>query len=95
MVIADNRLKHIFRVAEGHFSEDTPANRQLLLDLVADQNHYLITDVYGNAWYAETRADGTQLWAQVRNEQIVNGGINQPPKQVNSATGLNVPSHKG
>lgn len=74
--IDEGRAHHIFRNAEGHFRDDTEANRQRLLQVVSKPTNFLGTDRAGNDWYAETLADGTQIWARVRNGKIVNGGIN-------------------
>jgi hypothetical protein len=85
--IPENRLGHIFRPAEGHLT-DTPANRQLLIDTASNPANCLGTDRFGNTWYAVTRPDGTQVWVQVRDGQIINGGVNQPPRAFNPETGL-------
>ncbi len=38
------RASHIFRNIEGHFSEDTPANRKILIDTALNADNYLGTD---------------------------------------------------
>ena len=40
------QLKHIFRNADGHVP-DTPANRQLILDVSNNMNNYLGKDARG------------------------------------------------
>ena len=84
----DKRASHIFREIEGHFQEDTPANRKILIDTVLNADNYLGNDKWGNNWYAETQADGTQIWVQVRNGEIINGGFNNIPRPWDSLTGF-------
>lgn len=61
------------------------------MDLVKDFNNFLGDSSWGNWWYAETLSDGTQLWAEVRGEKIINCGINETPKEYNPDTGLSNP----
>lgn len=84
----DSQLKHIFRGAEGHFTEDTPANRAVLEDVANDPNCKLGTDSRGETWYARETADGKQIWVECRNGTIRAGGINEIPKTFNPQTGL-------
>ena len=79
ITIDESRVVHIFREAEGHFREDTDANRRLLIDVASRGTNFLGTDRAGNDWYAENRADGTQGWV-VRSGKIVNGGMNHNPR---------------
>jgi hypothetical protein len=88
--ISDGSAKHIFRPKEGHLP-DTPANRQLLIDTASKPANKIGTDKFGNEWFAATRADGSQLWVQVRNGQIRNAGLNQTPKPFHPDTGLSAP----
>jgi RHS repeat-associated protein len=90
--IPDNAAKHIFSNSEGHMPDDTPGNRQLLIDTASDSSNYLGTDKYGNDWYAQNLPDGRQAWAQVRGNQIRNGGINVTPKPWDPNTGLSSPT---
>jgi filamentous hemagglutinin len=78
--IDESRIDHIFRQAEGHFGEDTSINRQTLIDVASRPPNLLGTDPFGNAWYAQTLADGRQVWVQVRDGRITNGGINLTPR---------------
>ncbi|MGH7039472.1 MAG: hypothetical protein ACREE4_19240 [Stellaceae bacterium] len=80
ITIDETRIGHIFRDAEGHFAEDTALNRQALLDTANRPGNLVGADRFGNAWFAETRADGSQIWAQVRGGKITNGGINPRPR---------------
>jgi hypothetical protein len=82
ITIDERRRSHIFRDAQGHFREDTEANRRLLIEVASRAENFLGTDHAGNAWYAQSRADGTQIWARVRGDRIVNGGINQQPRDI-------------
>jgi filamentous hemagglutinin len=92
--IDDKRAKHIFRDKEGHLP-DTPANRKLLEDVASDPRARLSVDKYGNEWFARTDANGNQVWAQVRGDRIINGGVNNPPRTVNPQTGLSAPNAPG
>ena len=86
----DSQLKHIFRNKKGHI-EDTEANRALLEKVANEKNNYIGTDIYGNQWYSEELQDGRQVWVQVRNGTIQNGGINDPPLEWNNETGYSKP----
>jgi hypothetical protein len=74
--ISQNAANHIFRNAPGHMSDDTPQNRQFLIDTVLDSQNYVGTDQWGNQWYTQTLSNGKQVWVEVRNGKIINGGIN-------------------
>ncbi len=78
--IDETRIDHIFRDAEGHFRVGNAANRQILIDVANRQSNFLGADRAGNTWYAEDLLDGTQIWLRVRGDKIVNGGINQRPR---------------
>ncbi len=89
-----SQLGHIFQQEEGHLP-NTSANQQLLLGVANDPNSRLGTDQFGNVWSAKTLPDGTQIWVQTRNEQIINGGLNQTPRSFNPSTGLSSPTIPG
>ena len=82
-----SQLMHILRNDKGHLP-DTPANRELIESVANDPQNYVGTDSRGHAWYAQTRSDGTQVWAEVRDHTIINGGVNDKPKDFNETTGL-------
>jgi hypothetical protein len=92
--IDEQRVKHIFRAAEGHLSNDTVANRQLLEDAANNPDNYVGTDSNGNLWFVEITVKGQQIWVRVRGDTIVNGGVNISPKTYNPATGLDDPPRK-
>jgi hypothetical protein len=73
------------RDAKGHFREDTETNRRLLIEVASRPENFVGTDRAGNAWFEESLADGTQVWARVLGDKIVNGGINEIPRD---STGL-------
>ncbi|WP_224367594.1 hypothetical protein [Hyalangium versicolor] len=87
VTLPDKRAGHIFRDAPGHL-KDTPANRQLLKDVANDPGARLGTDKFGNRWSARTNPDGTQTWVQIRNGEIINGGVNPTPRMFHPETGL-------
>jgi len=63
-------------------SEEIPtSNRQLLIEVASERANLLGIDRVGNERYAENLADGTQVWARVRGDKIVNGGINREPRK--------------
>ena len=91
----DNK-EHIFDDREGHVV-DSPENQKKFIDLVKDPKNFLTQDRWGKWWYAKILEDGTQAWAEVRNEIITNCGINETPLESNDETGLsksNRPSQK-
>lgn len=86
--ISENDTPHIFRDKIGHFKENTAQNRELLIAVASDQNNFLGPCERGSLWYAKTNEYGIQIWAEVRNGQIRNGGYNTVPKGYNPKTGL-------
>ena len=81
------RVAHIFRNAEGHFSEDNAENRKKIEDLV-NTTTSMGKDRFGNDWFSQITDNNKQLWAQVRNGKIINGGINDRPLTFDSVSGL-------
>ena len=79
VTIDERRVRHIFRDAVGHFRQDTPANRQALIEIANQESNFLGTDNFGNDWFAGVPADGTQLWTRVREGKITSG-LNRPPR---------------
>lgn len=84
----NSQIKHIFRNAKGHLP-DTVENRQRILDLVNDKTKFMGVDKNGNEWYVEKLENGSQLWAEVRNGIVQEGGLNNTPRKWNDNTGLN------
>jgi hypothetical protein len=82
ITIDENRARHIFRNADGHFAQDTAVNRQILIDAANRPGNFLGSDRFGNDWFAETRTDGTQIWVRLRGNKITNGGMNPAPKVI-------------
>lgn len=54
-------------------------------------DNYLGNDQYDNAWYSKILEDGRQVWIQIRDGIIFDGGINDTPKQWNPKTGYKKP----
>ena len=88
--IKDNFAKKIFGDREGHLP-DTPENRQLLENVANDPATTLGPDKFGNEWSAKTLDDGTQVWTQTRDGNVINGGLNESPQSYNPDTGLSSP----
>lgn len=91
VTISEARVGHIFRNAEGHLL-DTPANRRLLSEVANSRSAQLGVDKWGNSWAARIREDGSQVWVQTRNREIINGGVNATPRTFNPETGLSRPT---
>lgn len=68
-------INHIFRTKEGHFSQDTPENRQYILAAASNPENRVAIDNYGVGIYLKAMFDGRQAWAHVRNGEIANGGV--------------------
>jgi hypothetical protein len=90
--IDDKSAAHIFRDARGHLPDDTPDNRQLLISTASDESNYVGTDKYGNDWYSKLIEGGKQVWVQVRNGIIRNGGVNDVPRLWDPNTGFSSPA---
>lgn len=82
--IHDARSGHKFRNARGHLRADTPENRSLLEQVANNPDSQLGTDKFGNRWAAENLPDGTQVWTQRRGGEIINGGVNTTPRNLDS-----------
>ena len=70
------QLKHNWDKREGHV-EKTPENEKLIHDVANNPNGYLGPSNFGNHWYAKLLANGKQVWVKVRNNKIINWGINK------------------
>ena len=78
MPISEANAGHIFRAA--HLIEDSPASRALLQGTVSPANltnYNSATNVYT---YRALMSDGRQVWVDVWNGMITNGGINAVPR---------------
>lgn len=74
------KLGHIFRKKEGHFHEDTPANREYILAAVSDPANKVGENKFGREIYFKKMSDGYRAWAYVENGLIRNGGRDVPWK---------------
>lgn len=88
ITIDEARIAHIFRDADGHFPADTIAARQVLLRVANDAAKRLGVDRFGTIWAAETMPDGAQVWVQIRNDLITNGGVNTTHRVFDVLAGL-------
>jgi hypothetical protein len=93
--IDESRLRHIFRAADGHFPTDTTANRRLLLFVAGNPANRLGEDRFGAVWAAQTMRDGSQVWVQIWNGRIINGGVNPVPRIFEFSTGLSAAREQG
>lgn len=93
VVLPESRIRHIFRNAAGHL-RDTAGNRQALIELVNNPHNHAGTDRLGHAWYVALQEDGSQLWAIVRRNEILNGGRNEAPREFDPRSGLSNPEKK-
>jgi len=85
--LRDDNRQHLFEDRPGHVV-DTFENRERFVALAKDPTKFLTESDWGNWWYAEILPNGTQLWAEVRGEKIINCGINELPLECNKDTGL-------
>ena len=69
---------HIFRKADGHFSEDTPENRAYIRAAVSDPANKEAVNNHGVELYSKIMPDGYRAWAHVKNGFITNGGRDKP-----------------
>lgn len=88
--IDERRLRHIFRNAEGHFADDTPENRSRLLRVARDPESQLGVDRFGILWAEEMMPDGSQIWVQIKDGRVINGGLNLKPRSFDVAVGLSI-----
>ena len=87
-ILSVDDIPHIFQERIGHLP-DTPDNRSLIMELTSDpKNYFEHPDSRGNMWCEKILSDGSQLWAEVRNGKIRNGGQNSSPKKWDPETGL-------
>ena len=77
--IDEANADHIFRDAPGHLAEDTAENRAILEDAVKPGN-YVETRPSGVLVYREELPNGEQVWVNLRNGKITNGGVNETPR---------------
>lgn len=75
--IAEANAAHMFRTATGHLP-DTAANRLLLQTTVCAENFAFTRN--GIDTFRRLLDDGTQVWVEVRNGVITNGGLNVIPR---------------
>ncbi len=86
ITIAEGRVDHIFRNESGHLPNNQ-ASRETVLNVANDARNLLGSDRFGNSWYASNSGQG-QVWAQVRNNEVVNGGVNAVPRTYTPERGL-------
>lgn len=77
----EGALPHIFREKAGHFPQDTAQARELIQTTV-DETNFLGLQNAGNRVYQRILETGEQIWVYVRNEKIINAGINTVPESV-------------
>jgi RHS repeat-associated protein len=75
--ISEANVGHTFRNATGHLADDTAANRTLLRGAAQPGNK--VGSYNGIDTYTQLQSDGSQVWVEVRNGEITNGGVNQTP----------------
>ena len=88
------QLEHMFRDSSGHFRHNTDINRALITNTANNRNNFMGTDSFGNQVFGQIQADGTQVWAKVRDGVITQAGINQTPVSFDPVTGLNQPRRR-
>ena len=77
-----DKLSHIFnkRGKDGHFTKDTPQNREYISRATRSTHNIIGRDPHGKQLYMQTHRDGSQSWAFVKDGVITSGGRNERPK---------------
>ncbi len=88
--ISGNRAKKIFGTRGGHVP-DTLSNRAMIERVANAENARLGKDQFESDGYAQTEADGRQIWVQVRDGRLWNAGVNTSPRTFDPKTGLCAP----
>jgi hypothetical protein len=70
---------HIFRQADGHYSEATPSAIREINQAASSRGTFHGRDSYGNIWQSRINTDGSQTWVRIRNDVITNAGRNPTP----------------
>jgi hypothetical protein len=78
--ISEDNLSHIFREAPGHLASDTAENRLLLQNAVNPDNYIGTNPISGVSTYRQLLPSGEQVWVEVRQGIITNGGVNPIPR---------------
>lgn len=76
-----NIIGHIFRSSRGHFEIDSKENRSFIEAATEKPGNKVGVNSFGQDIYIKTMSDGTQAWAEVRGNEIRNGGKNNFPKK--------------
>ena len=73
-----SQTMHIFRSGRGHFAQDTPQVRTLIMNTIKNPDDFA-RGRHGVTGFTSTNPNGTQTWVTVRNGIIQNAGINPHP----------------
>jgi len=91
--IKQSQEKHTWGNRPGHLVK-TPKNIKLIEDVANDPEcHIGPPDDRGHYWHGKILEDGRQVWAKVRNNEIIGWGVNKPGniRTYNPRTGLDAP----
>jgi hypothetical protein len=66
IAIDETRLRHIFRIADGHFPIDSAANRRLLLGVAENPADRLGKDRFRTVWAVQETPSGSHLGSEPR-----------------------------
>jgi ankyrin repeat protein len=69
-----NVLGHIFKKTKGHLIDDTPENRKIILEAVANPENWVTKTKFGTDIYVKVLPDGSQAWAHVNKDGIITSG---------------------
>lgn len=75
----EDKLPHIFRIADGHFPRDTAEARELI-QTTATEDHFVGISQIGDRIYQRILDTGVQIWVYVRNGTIREAGRNNVPR---------------